>query len=114
MRLLKVEESTNIIFAYCYLVLQLAVETELRSLELQASSLRKQHDKLVQDRLSSKSKLAHLKDNIRVTIFISALSRNWLNVFSLYLSSHAQLASEALFWRACLAFGALHFKDHSA
>ena len=56
---------------YCSLLLQLAVETELRSLDLQASSLRKQHDKLVQDRLSSNRKLAQLKDNIRVRALTS-------------------------------------------
>ena len=47
-------------------VLQVAVETELRGLDLQANSLRKQHDKLVQDRLSSTSKLAQLRDSLKV------------------------------------------------
>ncbi|KAL0032078.1 hypothetical protein WJX77_004042 [Trebouxia sp. C0004] len=42
-----------------------AVETELHGLDLQANSLRKQHDKLVQDRLSSTSKLALLRDSLK-------------------------------------------------
>ena len=47
--------------------LQVAVESELRGLDLQANSLRKQHDKLVQDRLSSAHKLAQLRDSLKVT-----------------------------------------------
>ena len=47
---------------------QVALEAELRGLNLQANALRKQHDRLVQDRLSSTSKLAQLKDSIKVSI----------------------------------------------
>ena len=50
--------------AVCFL--QVAIETELRGLNLQANSLRKQHDKLVQDRLSSTSRLAQLRDGLKV------------------------------------------------
>ncbi|KAA6420490.1 MAG: hypothetical protein FRX49_09651 [Trebouxia sp. A1-2] len=44
---------------------KVAVEAELRELDLQANSLRKQHDKLVQDRLSSASRLAQLRDSLK-------------------------------------------------
>ena len=45
---------------------QVALEAELRGLDLQANALRKQHDRLVQDKLSSTSKLAQLKDSLKV------------------------------------------------
>ena len=48
-------------------VAQVALEAELRGLSLQANALRKQHDRLVQDRLSSTSKLAQLKDSLKVS-----------------------------------------------
>lgn len=53
-------------------VLQVAVEAELRELDLQANSLRKQHDKLVQDRLSSASRLAQLRDSLKVCFQMSS------------------------------------------
>ena len=53
-------------------LLQVAVETELHGLDLQANSLRKQHDKLVQDRLSSTSKLAQLQDSLKVCFQLSS------------------------------------------
>ena len=46
---------------------QTALEAELRGLDLQANSLRKEHDRLVQDRLSCTSKLAQLKDSLKVS-----------------------------------------------
>ncbi|KAL3161492.1 hypothetical protein ABBQ32_010367 [Trebouxia sp. C0010 RCD-2024] len=44
---------------------QVALASELRDLDLQANALRKHHDRLVQDRLSSASKLAQLKDGLK-------------------------------------------------
>lgn len=46
---------------------QVALASELRDLDLQANALRRQHDRLVQDRLSSTNKLAQLKDSLKVS-----------------------------------------------
>ncbi|KAL3161761.1 hypothetical protein ABBQ38_008856 [Trebouxia sp. C0009 RCD-2024] len=44
---------------------RVALASELRDLDLQANALRKHHDRLVQDRLSSTCKLAQLKDGLK-------------------------------------------------
>ena len=64
------------------ITVQVALEAELRGLDLQANALRKHHDKLVQDRLSSTGKLAQLRDSLKVSLgstFATACAR----VFSL-------------------------------
>lgn len=54
---------------------QTALESELRGLDLQANSLRKEHDRLVQDRLSCTSKLAQLKDSLKVNTCCCCFTR---------------------------------------